>query len=189
MQTPPFSRRVQGSLIIGGIALLQVATEFLGSHDLLRLISKTLALVIGVPVLVLCSTRFFHYAARNAVGWVAPVFVAGVAWGLFFAGLLRATRALTVALGVPASGNESYASGDALRVGFMMGLTYFALWAAASLLPAFAEDARLHTLEAEKLRAESELAHLRMHLSPHFLLNTLNAIAGLVTEDPLRGGV
>ena len=33
-------------------------------------------------------------------------------------------------------------------------------------------------------RATAELARLRSQLEPHFLLNTLNAIAGLVTENP-----
>jgi LytS/YehU family sensor histidine kinase len=64
-----------------------------------------------------------------------------------------------------------------------MGLTYFALWALAFVLPRVAEDARVRALETEKLRTEAELARLRSHLEPHFLLNTLNAIAGLVTED------
>jgi hypothetical protein len=31
---------------------------------------------------------------------------------------------------------------------------------------------------------EAELLRLRSHLEPHFVLNTMNAIAGLVTEDP-----
>ncbi len=39
-------------------------------------------------------------------------------------------------------------------------------------------------LEAEKLQSAADLARLRAHLEPHFLLNTLNAIAGLVTADP-----
>jgi len=47
-----------------------------------------------------------------------------------------------------------------------------------------AENARVRGLEADKLRTEAELARLRSNLEPHFLLNTLNAIAGLVSEDP-----
>ncbi len=39
-------------------------------------------------------------------------------------------------------------------------------------------------IEAEKLRAAAELAQLRAHLEPHFLLNTLNAIGGLVSANP-----
>lgn len=44
-----------------------------------------------------------------------------------------------------------------------------------------AEKARL---EQEKLRAAASLAQLNAHVEPHFFLNTLNAIAGLVTADP-----
>jgi LytS/YehU family sensor histidine kinase len=46
------------------------------------------------------------------------------------------------------------------------------------------ESAGVRALEAENLRSQAELARLRTHLEPHFLLNTLNAISGLVTEDP-----
>ena len=52
------------------------------------------------------------------------------------------------------------------------------------MLPFAIDDARLRGLEAEQLRSSAELARLRANLEPHFLLNTLNAIAGLVTEDP-----
>ncbi len=39
-------------------------------------------------------------------------------------------------------------------------------------------------LEADTLRTAAELARLRAHLEPHFLLNTLSAIGGLVDDDP-----
>ena len=73
----------------------------------------------------------------------------------------------------------------------LAALTALGLWALAFVFPFAAEDARVRSLEAdkfrleaEKLRAAAELARLRAHLEPHFLLNTLNAIAGFVTEDP-----
>lgn len=68
----------------------------------------------------------------------------------------------------------------AVEVGAANGLVALGLWAVTILLP-FA-DARAR--EAERLRAEAELSTLRANLQPHFLLNTLNAIAGLVTEEP-----
>ena len=40
-------------------------------------------------------------------------------------------------------------------------------------------------LELERIRQTAEFAHLREHLQPHFLRNTLNAIVALVTKDPL----
>jgi LytS/YehU family sensor histidine kinase len=117
-------------------------------------------------------------------GPLGPLFVGAITSGLFFAGLLSATRATWPWLPLLRPHYGPWGSADALRVGFAMGLTSFALWALAFVFPFAAEDARVRALEADKLRTEAELARLRAHLEPHFLLNTLNAIAGLLTEDP-----
>ncbi|HVJ89684.1 MAG TPA: histidine kinase [Labilithrix sp.] len=78
-----------------------------------------------------------------------------------------------------------------LAFGLFVGILHSGVWALAFVFPYVAEDARLRALEADKLRLEAEqlksaaeLARLRSQLEPHFLLNTLNAIAGLVTENP-----
>jgi signal transduction histidine kinase len=68
--------------------------------------------------------------------------------------------------------------------GVVVGLGVGALWLFVFMAPRLMERARLQALEVESLRREAELARLRVALHPHFLLNTLNAIAGLVTEDP-----
>jgi signal transduction histidine kinase len=179
----PKRRRLLGVLVIAGIALLQLATEYLGARDVVRLLSKSIALVVGLPLLVVWAFAVFRWASRERFGVLGPLFVGAVSAGLFFAGLLRATRSAIVSIMPPPPHYEPYGEGDVLRVGFAMGLTYFALWALAFVLPRVAEDARVRALETEKLRTEAELARLRSHLEPHFLLNTLNAIAGLVTED------
>src|ERR1019366_5885129 len=71
----------------------------------------------------------------------------------------------------------------ATAIGAVFGLLY-GLWALGFVYPFAVESAGVRALEAQQLRSEAELAHLRAHLEPHFLLNTLKAIAGLVTEDP-----
>jgi LytS/YehU family sensor histidine kinase len=68
--------------------------------------------------------------------------------------------------------------------GFTYAQVQAGLWTLAFILPFTIEDARMRALEADQLRSAAELARLRAHLEPHFLLNTLNAIAGLVTEEP-----
>jgi signal transduction histidine kinase len=183
-KTPPKRARLLGVLVMAGIAVLQLASEFLGTHDVVRFLSKSLALAVGLPLLVVGAFAVFHWAERNRFGLVAPLFLAAVAAGALFAVLLLATRTVALSSVALPPNQEPYGGGDVLRVGFTLGLTYFALWALAFVLPAFAEDARLRALEADKLRTQAELAQLRSHLEPHFLLNTLNAIAGLVTEDP-----
>ncbi|MBX3261400.1 MAG: histidine kinase [Labilithrix sp.] len=78
-----------------------------------------------------------------------------------------------------------------MTFGLVIGMLHAGVWALAFVFPYVAEDAALRALEADKLRLEAEqlkttaeLARLRSQLEPHFLLNTLNAVAGLVTENP-----
>jgi signal transduction histidine kinase len=176
-------QRTIGILLMAGIAGLQLASEYLGVRDFARITCKALALLLGLPVLIGGSFSLFRWSSRRALGFLAPLATGVVASGVFFAVLLFAARAVAVSLHLrPAI--HRYEDSDLLRVGFMMGMTYFALWALVFLLPALAEDARTRRLEAEKLRTLAELAQLRSHLEPHFLLNTLNAVSGLVTEEP-----
>jgi signal transduction histidine kinase len=59
-----------------------------------------------------------------------------------------------------------------------------ATWAVVVVFPFAVRDANASAAEGERLRTVAELARLRAHLQPHFLLNTLNTVAGLVSEDP-----
>jgi LytS/YehU family sensor histidine kinase len=54
------------------------------------------------------------------------------------------------------------------------------LWALAVAMP----EARARAAELERLHTAAELATLRAHVQPHFLLNTLNTIAALTAEAP-----
>lgn len=75
--------------------------------------------------------------------------------------------------------------------GAASGLMQCGVWALAFVWPTAVETARTKALETEKLKLEAEqlrsaaeLARLRSQLEPHFLMNTLNAIAALVTQRP-----
>ncbi len=81
--------------------------------------------------------------------------------------------------------------GFTLAFALVLALLHTGVWAFAFVFPYVAEDSRLRALEADKLRIEAdqlksaaELAMIRSQLEPHVLLYTLNAIAGLVTENP-----
>lgn len=58
------------------------------------------------------------------------------------------------------------------------------LWAAVLLYPSALRAVREHERALDEARVESELLRLRSHLEPHFVLNTLNAIAGMVVDEP-----
>jgi hypothetical protein len=65
-----------------------------------------------------------------------------------------------------------------------VGLGVFAFWLLVFYFPLQLDEARTRVLVAESEQRRAELARLRANLHPHFLLNTLNAVAGLVVADP-----
>jgi signal transduction histidine kinase len=174
------------ALVMVGIALLHLGAEYFGTHDIIRLVSKAAGLVVGLPVLVFGSFAVFRWSSRRGLGLIGPAFGCAVAFGVLFGALLLATRAATVSVWPTFLQQDPWRTGDVLRVGFAMGLTYFGLWALAFLLPTVTEDARFKALEADKFKTQAELAQLRSSLEPHFLLNTLNTVASFVTEDPQK---
>lgn len=60
------------------------------------------------------------------------------------------------------------------------------LLAAIAFLPAIARAHEERSRDFELLSREAELLRVRANLEPHFVLNTLNAVAGLVEEDPTQ---
>ncbi|MBX3211386.1 MAG: histidine kinase [Labilithrix sp.] len=56
--------------------------------------------------------------------------------------------------------------------------------AAIVFLPVFARAHEERNHELERVSREAELLRFRAHLEPHFVLNSLNAVAGLVEDDP-----
>ena len=64
------------------------------------------------------------------------------------------------------------------------GIPVVMLWAAALLYPAALRSAEDQRRQIEEARREAELLRLRSNLEPHFVLNTLNTIAGMVGRDP-----
>ena len=71
--------------------------------------------------------------------------------------------------------------------GVLNAQLYFGLWALAFVYPFAVESAASARSRRSSSAAEAELARLRAHLEPHFLLNTLNAIAGPRHRGSARG--
>lgn len=57
-------------------------------------------------------------------------------------------------------------------------------WAGVVLYPSARAAALERDRDLRALSTEAELLRLRAHLEPHFVLNTLNAIAAMVVDDP-----
>jgi signal transduction histidine kinase len=184
--TPSLRPRVAlGTVLVLGVMLLQVALDVVSGHANARIIARILFMALEMPVLILALGAIFSWSVKRHVGAtrglassVALATLVGAVFGLLYGG---------AALRIPALRLHSPNGVSLVRstlFGVLNAQMYFGLWALGFVYPFAVESAGVRALEARQLRSEAELAHLRAHLEPHFLLNTLNAIAGLVTEDP-----
>jgi signal transduction histidine kinase len=80
--------------------------------------------------------------------------------------------------------------GEALGLGSIWSFLVVGIWSLVVAVPRLAQQESQRAwqvqrleLEAAQLRSEAELRLLRSQLEPHFLLNTLNLISGLIGMD------
>jgi signal transduction histidine kinase len=177
-------RRALGICVMTVVPLLQITTEYLGTGDRGRLLSKLAVTILGLPILIRASSAALRWAGGRRLGPLVLIVGGVLSAGALYAVLFYGVHLMTFSVAMLRPEMGAWSTSASLRIGFAMGLTNFGLWALAFVFPFALEDARFRALEAQQLRTAAELARLRSHLEPHFLLNTLNAIAGLVTEDP-----
>lgn len=184
---PSPRRRLAGIAVVVGVVLLQLLANYSTNRDAARFGSVLLLFSFEMPVLMFALESLFQHARRRGLSsaWLvgAGLLVASVI-GATFGGLF-----LLVSEHFPEWGLHTMSIGPitmmrSIFFGMTQAQSQFGLWALAFILPMALEDARVRNLESEQLRSAAELSRLRANLEPHFLLNTLNAIAGLVTEDP-----
>lgn len=183
----PLRRRVVGIGVVLGVVLLQLLANYIANRDVGRFLSVLLLFAMEMPPLMLTLNALFRGARRRerSSAWMVLVglVIAGGIGGVF-GGVLYALSEYVPSLGLHTSSLYPMTFLRSVFFGMTQAQSHFGLWTLAFVMPIALEDARVRTLEAEQLRSAAELGRLRANLEPHFLLNTLNAIAGLVTEDP-----
>jgi signal transduction histidine kinase len=183
-------RRAIGVAVVVGVMLLQFAADVVAARETARILARMAFMSFELPLLMIALSMAFGWSLRHkmtaAKGLLAGVGIA-TAFGFVF-GILYGLVALKVpdlrlhmAAGV---GSDLLVVVRSSLFGVLNAQMYFGLWALAVVYPFAIEGARVRDLEAQQLRSESDVTRLRAHLEPHFLLNTLNAIAGLVTDEP-----
>jgi signal transduction histidine kinase len=182
-------RRALGVAVVVGVMLLQFAVDVVGGRDTARILARLLFMSCELPLLMLALSTAFNWSLRRrmgaATGMLGGVGIAtafGCAFGLLYG--LVALRWPDLRLHMPPASSDALVVTRSSLFGILNAQMYFGLWALAVVYPFAVEGARVRDLEALELRSRAELARLRAHLEPHFILNTLNAIAGLVTEEP-----
>lgn len=172
--------------------LLQSAHEFLEGERVVSIALRFLLWVTETPLQVVALSLTFDQCVKRALSAATVVAASlliaisiGALSGLAFVFVFQDLLGLEL--------DEKGPLPLALAAGFgaIAGAFKAGIWGLAFVSPHVTERAELRRLEteqlrfeAEQLRVSSELARLRSQLEPHFLLNTLNTIAGLVTHDP-----
>ncbi len=187
VRTPPLvrPRRVLGALVVAGVMVLQVAKDFIAGRETARIVAQLIFMSFELSILMLALSASFAWSVRRRMsatqGLGAGVIIVtgiGCVFGLLYG---------VVAMHVPELRLHHPNGASLLRsvlFGAINAQLYFGIWTLAFVYPFAVESAGVRSLEAQHLRTQAELSTLRLHLEPHFLLNTLNAIAGLVTEEP-----
>src|SRR5579862_9162739 len=177
-------RRALAITIVTWVMLLQLSTE-LTTRDSVRVVARLAFMACELPLLLFALSAAFGWSIRrrmSAPRALTTGMAIATAIGCTF-GLLYGAAALHVPeLRLHSPRGVSFTR--SVLFGVLNAQLYFGVWALAFVYPYAIESARVRALEAEQLRSRAEVARLRAHLEPHFLLNTLNAIAGLVTEEP-----
>lgn len=191
--SPSFRRYAAGSYVLVAVVLLQVCSQYLSNTDSHRLYSVLLFLLLELPPLMLALTWLFGRARQRerSMLFMVPLGLACAgAFGCAFGAAFFWLSEQLPELGLRLFTYKEMSLQRAVLFGFTNALGHLGLWTLAFALPFALDDARVRALEADKLRLEAErlrsaaeLAGLRSQLEPHFLLNTLNAIAGLIHED------
>ena len=176
------SRRALGVLVVVSVMLLQGTADYVAGRG----VGRFVFLLVELPVLMVAlsaqhawSERRSMTAARSLLSGMATATVLGCLFGVLYAKISEHVPEMRFHFP-----NGTVSIPRSALFGVLSAQLYFGLWALAFVYPHAVESARIRSLQAQQLRSEAELAHLRAHLEPHFLLNTLNTIAGLVTEDP-----
>ncbi|MDC0711689.1 histidine kinase [Stigmatella sp. ncwal1] len=189
-----FTRRrwLVGMALAVGVGLLQTAPEFLDDERFESIALRFLLWVLETPLQLLALSVTFTSGVKRRLSTtralVASLLVA-VAIGVLFA--LAFVFVFERLLGFELDEKGLLSFPLAAGFGAMVGIFIAGIWGLAFVSPHVTEQAQLRALEteqlrfeAEQLRVSSEMARLRSQLEPHFLLNTLNTIAGLVTQNP-----
>jgi signal transduction histidine kinase len=159
--------------LLGAIAVLLLGVAH-GVHDLLSGNSPLPAFLPTAIIALHVATLSLGQALAERRGWSRN---------------MALTLAALVSLPFGGAAVALHAEQPSTRVGALFataaaGMGVLGFWLLVFYFPSKLHQARVRALAAEANLRKAELTRLRSNLHPHFLLNTLNAIAGLLVAEP-----
>jgi sensor histidine kinase YesM len=187
--------RVDWRLAVMCAAVLTVLFTFQGyvnqteaTHAPLLLVLTRQVILWGVWLLltpaVIAVARRYPFGEASRTRWILGQLMIG---GLFSAAHAIIGSTIRMSIGINVFDNLVDASIAAFYLNLGRNYLCYGLIAASYQAVAYHRAIRERDLEAARLQidlAEAKLSTLENRLRPHFLFNTLNAIAALVREDP-----
>jgi len=132
------------------------------------------------------ARRGRSFLSRTMLGGALAVLAGGAMGPLLWSGVIPHVAREATTTGNPLAETLLGSFG----IGAARSILVVGVWALAVVFPRALEQEKIAALqvanlelEAAQLRTQTELARLRGQLEPHFLLNTLNLISGLVGMD------
>jgi signal transduction histidine kinase len=172
---------VAAALVLGVITLHELGPGHL-EHDPSFPSPPHLVFWLELPLAMFALSTAYRWSLRRRLGSL-PTLVSTLAVSMLLAIFVTCLTAWILSRFAEFR-SPLVSRHNPLVVGSVLGVIQCGIWALAFVYPYAAEESRIRALEAERLRSGAELARLRSQLEPHFLRNTLNAIAGLVTQNP-----
>lgn len=140
---------------------------------------------LTLPILIHCVKRFpikskriRNVAIRLILVGVLAFLVIFAHWAVIFSTYFPDRSSSPTLRGLLESGLSRF-----LPTEVLIGIVLIAVIEGWQVLQALQTE-RMRAMELERQLAVSRLDALRMQLHPHFLFNTLHAIAGLIVEEP-----
>jgi signal transduction histidine kinase len=170
--------RVQWLIAIAlGAALVSLPNLAHGTLTVAEVIAALIWVAVDGALLALA----LRWGERRGVS-IAWTLAAGYAAAVAFGAIGLATIVWTGA--VDASNSIARSLWGWLADGAYQSILILGVWGLFYVIPRVIRDARDRERERQELLREAERSRVRAALEPHFVLNTLTAIGGLVGDDP-----
>jgi signal transduction histidine kinase len=175
-------RHAIGVAVVFTFLVAPSALESLGGSGNLRPQDLVffITVVALVPLTLVIGLRWGERRRRSATWTVVVAYGLAAASGAAITTVWQFLRAL----GWYDTFNRDTTYAQAITKGAYLGMGIVGLWGMFMMLPRAVHEAREHEREHQELRREAERARVRAALEPHFVLNTLNAISGLIGDSP-----
>ncbi len=168
-------------IVLSFLLVPSVVRAIAGEHgDVASEIAFFTAFVVIVPFTLTLGLRWGTRRALSTWWTIAAAYGLAAASGA----LIALAWQLGGLFGFIDVFNRDAAYIPSIAKGAYLGMAMVGFWGMFVLLPRAVHDARERERERQELRRDAERARVRAALEPHFVLNTLNAISGLIGEDP-----